>query len=202
MSHHCVGFLNLNITAQSTQKWLTASSQHRYFCRSRCFILLFWVQTQREVSHLSCDLHPAVNPQERRCFRLQTYVLSVWISQMQQRAPRQKWNDDCYKKNTHTQRDVPGGLNNIRGLTCFFGICSVEWQHLRTQVKTAFGEMCWVNWRIVSLLRIYFHRLCDAVMLLRYIVNAENVHCSFMTAVRHEELWAFRAVLLNESLIH
>lgn len=36
------------------------------------------------------DLHPAVNPQERRCFRLRMYVLSVWISQMQQRAPRQK----------------------------------------------------------------------------------------------------------------
>lgn len=51
-----------------------------------------------------------------------------------------------------------------------FRICSIEWHHFRTEVGTAFGKICWVNWRIVSLWKIYFHRLCDTVMLLEYIV--------------------------------
>lgn len=64
-------------------------------------------------------------------------------------------NDDCYK---NTQRDVPGGLNDIGegGDWHVFKIAPPK------KSRQPLAKICWFNWRIVSFWKIYFQRLWDS----------------------------------------
>ena len=74
---------------------------------------------------------------------------------------------------------MPGGLNNIRGLTCFSEyaplngtISEQKWGQPLAKSAESIEELFLSE-------RFIFTSLCDTVMLLGYIVNAGDVLCSF-----------------------
>lgn len=192
-----MGFQTLNITR------LVSTRVIRSFTPTRVFSLLLFIvlygcfcdNTDGGVASCSCWFLALL---QTRVFVSKCTPCSVWISQMQQRAARQKW----WRLQKNTASDAPRGLNNIRGLTCVFPNV-FRWM---ATSQSASEERLWQN--VLSQLKdcgsfkVYFHWLCDAVMSLRYIVEAGYIRASFRTRrwdIRSSEL---SDVLLNESLMH
>lgn len=107
-------------------------------------------------------------------------------------------NDDCYK---NTQRDVPGGLNNIRGLTCFQNTL-----HWMAPFQNRSGDSLWQN--LLSQLKncfllkdLFSKRLCDMVFLFGY--RMDLVHswrccktCNELGAFNCTPLWMIDASVI------
>lgn len=94
---------------------------------------------------------------------------------------------------TKTHREMCQEDWIISGGWRVFRIRSTEWHHFRTEVGTAFGKICWVNWRIVSCWKIYFQReyvIQPCCLDIEWILEMCSVH-SWLCCKTCFELWAF-----------